>query len=138
MRHRVGLALLGELRWLIDLAGDGADRQDACALVPGDQLAALAWADAGEGPRRQDVLLAIDLEDHGALENRVDLFHAVLGVVVLRVLGRVRGELLHLHPERPDAQPGPGAAQPAAEDRLEVVDALDRDVSHLTTLPPEG
>src|SRR5205814_4064225 len=42
------------------------------------------------------------------------------------------------HSERADTQRRAGPEQPTAEERLEIVDALDRDVSHLTTLPLDG
>src|SRR5215208_1563218 len=129
--HRVGLALLGELRWLVEPSRHRADGQDARAVIAGDELAPLSGAHSGEHPGLEDVLLAADLEDHRALEDGVDLLHPVLGVIVLRIFGRIGRELLDLHAERPDAKAGASAAESAPEDRLEVLDALDGDVSHV-------
>ena len=86
--------------------------------------------DAREHPGLELVVLAAGVERDPPREHGVDLLLLVVGVVVLGVVLEVRRQLDDLDPERGHAEPGADAPHPAAVQGFEVLEALDRYVSH--------
>ena len=93
------------------------------------QAPLLGRADADPDAGLEVDRLVADLELGAAREQRVDL---LLGVVLLRVdrvVLEVRREVHHREPERRHAEAGAHAPEPAPENGLEILEALDRVVS---------
>src|SRR4051794_33581157 len=116
------------------LARDAAEGEDGHSLPTWDDLPLLRRAAADEGARRQLPGLAVGVERGRALEDDVDLFLALLGVVVVREVGPAGREALDVHPPRRHAERLAGVEELAAV-VLEVVDRLDCHVAHGRVLP---
>src|SRR5438552_18883099 len=105
-RECVRLAELGDVRGLVRLPRDAAERKDAHRLVPAVDLAPRSRSNPDDGLRIERDALPIDLDLRLAAKHEEDLLLPRLGVVVLGVLGDVRRKVEHLHPERLDAELG--------------------------------
>src|SRR5438552_1078006 len=105
-RECVRLAELGDVRSLVRLPRDAAERKDAHRLVPAVDLAPRSRSNPHDGLRIERDALPIDLDLRLAAKHEEDLLLPRLGVVVLGVLGDVRRKVEHLHPERLDAELG--------------------------------
>src|SRR6266540_3845962 len=130
LEERVWHAQPAHLGRLVRLSGAAAEREQAHALGPGPDLSLHARADAHHSVGVERVALALDLDLASAAERQVDLFLAVLAVVVLGVLVEVRRQVHHLHAPRLDPELRACALEGAAVDGLHLVDPLDGEIPH--------
>src|SRR5438270_4895582 len=89
-RECVRLAQLRDVRGLVRLARDAAERKDAHGLIPAVDLAPRSRPNPHDSVRIERHALPIDLDLRLAVKHEEDLLLPRLGVVVLRVLGDVR------------------------------------------------